>query len=101
MLLGYTLWGGVKEVAAPLLLALGPLLAWYAIEQADVRRRWILPGLSISAFLAVLGAPGAVWLVPTLLPLLLRARDKLGVTPRRSGPRPESAASPSWPPCRC
>ncbi len=78
MLLGYTLWGGVKEVAAALLLALGPLLCWYAIDQADVRRRWILPGLSISAFLAVLGAPGAVWLVPTLVPLLLLARKKLG-----------------------
>jgi hypothetical protein len=78
MLLGYTFWGGVKEVAAALLLALGPLLCWYAIEQAEVRRRWILPGLSISAFLAVLGAPGAVWLVPTLVPMLLLARDKLG-----------------------
>jgi hypothetical protein len=78
MLLGYTLWGGVKEASAAAILALGPLTAWKAIERSEARWPWLLPGISATAFLAILGFGGAVWVVPTMLPLLLIARGRLG-----------------------
>jgi hypothetical protein len=77
MLLGYSLWGGVKEVAAATLLALGPLLGWQAIVQERARFPWLLPAIPAAAFLTVLGPGGAVWLVPTLLPLLYVAWRRL------------------------
>ena len=78
-LLGYALWGGVKEITAATLLALAPLLAWQAIRrQPEARWPWILPGLVAAAFVAVLGPGGAVWLLPTMLPLLLEARRRIG-----------------------
>jgi hypothetical protein len=82
MLLGYTLWGGVKEVAAAALLALAPMLAWLAIEQVRTARRpWVLPGLVAAAFLAVLGPGGAVWMLATMAPLLVWAWRELGRGP--------------------
>ena len=78
MLLGYTLWGGVKEAAAAAILALGPLTAWRAIQDSEARWPWILPGIAATAFLATLGFGGAVWVVPTMVPLLLVARRRLG-----------------------
>jgi hypothetical protein len=78
MLLGYTLWGGIKEIAAAALLALAPLSAWIAIRRPDSRWPWLLPGLVAAAFLTVLGPLGAVWLVPTMVPLIWVAWQRLG-----------------------
>jgi hypothetical protein len=78
MLLGYALWGGVKEVAAASLLALAPLSAWIAIRRPESRWPWLLPGLVAAAFLTVLGPGGAVWLIPTMGPLIWIAWQRLG-----------------------
>ena len=78
MLLGYTLWGGMKEVTAAVLLALGPLVAWAAIEQRGARWPWVLPGLVAAAFVGVLGPGGAVWILLTMGPLLAEAWRRLG-----------------------
>jgi hypothetical protein len=78
MLLGYSLWGGLKEVAAATLLVLAPLAAWLAIERAAARWAWLLPGLVAAAFLTVLGPLSGVWLVATMVPLLWVAWRKLG-----------------------
>ncbi len=78
MLLGYYLWGGVKEMAAAALIPLGPAL----IARAD-RAGWpataLVPlAVSSAALIAVLGPGGAVWLAPTLLPGLLLVRKAVG-----------------------
>ena len=78
MLLGYSLWGGVKEVAAAELLALAPLAAWLAVRQSDRRWPWLIPGIVAAAFLTVLGVLSAVWLVPTMAPLLVVAWRQFG-----------------------
>jgi len=78
MLLGYSLWGGVKEVAAAELLALAPLAAWLAVRQSERRWPWLIPGIVAAAFLTVLGVLSAVWLIPTMAPLLLVAWRRLG-----------------------
>jgi len=78
MLLGYSLWGGLKEVAAATLLVLAPLAAWLAIERVEGRWSWLLPGLVAAAFLTVLGPLSGVWLVATMVPLLWLAWQKLG-----------------------
>jgi hypothetical protein len=67
ILYGYALWGGIKEVAGALLLALiGGLLPW----TLDLKRgaRAVLPlAAACAALVCVLSLPGAVWLVPPLL----------------------------------
>jgi hypothetical protein len=66
LLYGYSLWGGIKELAAAFLLPLLAILAGTAIGTADRRRT--LGGLAVvSAALAVTLGPGAIaWLVPAL-----------------------------------
>jgi hypothetical protein len=71
LLVGYYLWGGVKEIVVSPLLALGPALAVYGVRSAWPRPIWIAFGVQIAAFIAVFGPGGAVWLVPTLLPALV------------------------------
>jgi len=78
MLLGYSLWGGLKEVAAATLLCLAPIAAWLAIRQVRARAPWLFPGLAAAAFLSVLAPPGAVWIVATMGPLLWVAWRWLG-----------------------
>jgi hypothetical protein len=81
MLIGYTLWGGVKESAAAALLALAPLAAWLAVERTDsteARWLWVIPGISATALIATLGPSGAVWVVPTMAPLLFEAWRRFG-----------------------
>jgi hypothetical protein len=78
MLLGYSLWGGLKEVGAATLLVLAPLSAWLAISRRDSRWPWLLPGLVAAAFLTVLGPLSGVWLVATMGPLLWIAWRSLG-----------------------
>jgi hypothetical protein len=67
LLYGYALWGGIKELAGALLLALiGALIPW-TLEQ-ERRPRAVLPLAAVcAALVCVLSLPGAVWLVPPLL----------------------------------
>jgi len=79
LLVGYSLWGGVKEVAGAMLVAavaaLAPLPSW--------REDWHLGAtvplaLAAAALLGTLSVGAAVWLVPLLVPVLLVAARGLG-----------------------
>jgi hypothetical protein len=67
ILYGYALWGGIKELAGALLLALiGALVPW-TLER-DRGPRAVLPLAAVcAAVVCVLSLPGAFWLVPPLL----------------------------------
>jgi hypothetical protein len=67
ILYGYALWGGIKELAGALLLALiGALLPWTLDRKRGARA--VLPlAAACAALVCVLSLPGAVWLVPPLL----------------------------------
>jgi hypothetical protein len=60
----------VKELWAAALLPLGPALAGYAARLEWPRQIWVPIAVSAAALIAVLGAGGGVWLLPTLLPAL-------------------------------
>jgi len=67
ILYGYVLWGGLKEVAGALLLALiGALLPWTLEPERGPRAALPLAAAS-AAVVCVLSLPGAFWLVPPLL----------------------------------
>jgi hypothetical protein len=71
LLLGYYLWGGVKELVMAALLPLGPLLAGSADTAGWPRRAFLGIALTIAAIFAVLGPGGALWAVPPLVPALV------------------------------
>ena len=67
LLYGYALWGGIKEVAGALLLALiGALLPW-TLEQERGPRAALPLAAASAAVVCVLSLPGALWLVPPLV----------------------------------
>ncbi len=67
ILYGYALWGGIKEVAGALLLALiGTLLPW-TLERERGPRAALPLAAACAAVVCVLSLPGAFWLVPPLL----------------------------------
>ncbi len=73
LLLGYYLWGGVKELVMAVLLPLGPLLAAGASREDWPGRAWVALSLAVAAIVMVLGPGGAIWAVPTLVPALVVA----------------------------
>jgi hypothetical protein len=81
LLFGYYLWGGVKEIATALLLALLAALIPAAVARERLLWRQALPlALAASATLAVLTAAGAgLWLLPML------ALGALALAVRRGG----------------
>lgn len=79
LLVGYYLWGGVKELVVAALLPLGPLLAGCAAGAGWPRRAWMPLGLAVAAMVVVLGPGGAVWVVPTLLPAAVAVLRGQGV----------------------
>ncbi len=68
LLLGYYLWGGVKELVMVALLPLAPLLAASTIDTDRRRFAWAPLGVAITAAIVVLGPGGAIWVVPALVP---------------------------------
>jgi hypothetical protein len=73
LLFGYSLWGGIKEVSAALMIAL--LAATAPTARADWARpgRLLIVAVAGAALVGVLGAGGAVWLVTILVPAGLLA----------------------------
>ena len=67
LLYGYALWGGIKELAGALLLALiAALLPWTLAPKRGPRA--VLPlAAACATLVCVLSLPGAVWLVAPLL----------------------------------
>ena len=67
ILYGYALWGGIKELAGALLLALiGALVPW-TLERGRGARAVLPLAAACAAVVCVLSLPGAFWLVPPLL----------------------------------
>ncbi|HSR95399.1 MAG TPA: hypothetical protein VLK56_11090 [Solirubrobacterales bacterium] len=81
LLLGYALWGGVKEVCAAAFVALAAGLASAAVRAGATRREAALLALPAAALVGVLSLGGTIWLVPMLAVCALLAW-------RRFGPRP-------------
>jgi hypothetical protein len=66
ILFGYYLWGGVKEMVSAMLLALLAALAPSALEGWRSWRMAFPAGIVAASMLGLLGAPGAIWLLPML-----------------------------------
>ena len=67
ILYGYALWGGIKELAGALLLALiGALVPW-TLAQGRGPRAALPLAAACATLVCVLSLPGAVWLVPPLV----------------------------------
>jgi hypothetical protein len=84
LLYGYALWGGVKELAAAMLV---PLAAAFfpGVLRGGGRWRIGLPvAVSAAALVGVLSVGGAVWLVPLLLAGLLPSGRRKGSVARIS-----------------
>ncbi len=84
LLVGYVQWGGIKEVAAAMLVALAAALA-VRFARSRARRplgadlRAAVPlALACAALLAVLSAGGVIWLLPVLMLSLLIAWRRAG-----------------------
>jgi hypothetical protein len=76
LLFGYALWGGIKEVAAALIIALVAATAISLISEWSSLRRLLPLAIAAAALLATLGAGGAVWLATILIPAaILAARE--------------------------
>ena len=78
LLVGYYLWGGVKELVTAALLPLAPLLAACAAGTNWPRYAWVPLGVAAAAMIAVLGPGGAVWVVPALLPAAIAVLRRSG-----------------------
>jgi hypothetical protein len=66
LLFGYSLWGGIKEVAVGLVLALLGASAPAAAAGRDGWRGAIPAAVAAAALLAMVGSGGLVWVVPIL-----------------------------------
>src|SRR5436190_2683675 len=80
LLFGYTMWGGVKELATAWLVALLAALLC-PVVRAPSPRMLVAPALVVAATLGALSYAGGVWLAPLLLAALV------GLV-RRAGRRP-------------
>ncbi len=88
LLVGYYLWGGVKEIVVAAVLPLGPLLAGRAAAAGWPRLAWAPLGIGVAALIVVLGPGGVLWAVPVLIPAAIAVL-------RRDGPR--RALRIAWP----
>jgi hypothetical protein len=67
---GYAMWGGLKEVAAAVLIALVAALVPSLLDRGDALRAVIPLAAATAATFDVLTVGGAIWLAPILLPAL-------------------------------
>ncbi|MFL5870073.1 MAG: hypothetical protein ACJ75R_03270 [Solirubrobacterales bacterium] len=76
LLVGYYLWGGLKEIAAAALIAATAALAVRAVAAPRRPERLFAPAIAAAALVGVLSAGAVLWLLPILLPAaaLLGAR---------------------------
>lgn len=81
LLIGYSLWGGVKEIAAAAFIALAAALAPAAVRCGAAHWDAVLLVLPAAALVGVLSAGGMVWLLPMLALLALVAWRCLGFRP--------------------
>ena len=78
LLYGYSLWGGVKEVAAAAFVALAVALAPAAVRRG-ARPRDVAPlALAAGALVGVLSLGGLIWLAPMLVVLAVLAVRRFG-----------------------
>jgi hypothetical protein len=77
LLLGYALWGGIKEVTAAPLIALAVALAPVALGKGGGRAALPL-AVAAGALLLSLSPGGLIWLAPMLLVLAAIALRRLG-----------------------
>ncbi|HUH80178.1 MAG TPA: hypothetical protein VLZ06_02530 [Solirubrobacteraceae bacterium] len=87
LLYGYSLWGGIKELTAAFLLALGATLAAALLRERPPSWRALIPlALAAGALIQTLGVGAAGWIAAALLALaagwLVRRR---GARERRAG----------------
>ena len=83
LLYGYSLWGGIKEMTAAFLLALGAALATVLLTERPASWRALIPlAVAAGALIQTLGVGAAGWVVPALLAVavawLWRARRAHG-----------------------
>ncbi len=68
LLYGYSLWGGIKELTASFLLALGVALAAAALPRRPSRWRELLPlAVAAGALIQTLGPGAGGWVAPALV----------------------------------
>jgi hypothetical protein len=83
LLLGYAMWGGVKEVAAAYLVALVAALAPLALRPGpEGVRAAAAIAVAAAALLGTLSPGALLWLLPLLLPVAVALARRLG--PRAS-----------------
>ena len=71
LLYGYSLWGGIKEMTAAFLLALGAALAAALLARRPAGWRELIPlAVAAGALIQTLGAGAAGWVAPALLCLV-------------------------------
>ncbi|MGA2321922.1 MAG: hypothetical protein ABSG95_14500 [Solirubrobacteraceae bacterium] len=67
LLYGYSLWGGIKELTAAFLLALGVALAAVIVPRRPARPRELLPlAVAAGALIQTLGVGAGGWVAPAL-----------------------------------
>jgi hypothetical protein len=79
LLVGYSLWGGVKEVAGAMLVALVAALALLPLRRDARGVAAAAPlALAVAALLGTLSVGAGVWLVPLLAPVAVASARSLG-----------------------
>lgn len=78
LLFGYALWGGVKEVAAAVFLALAAALAPAVVREGASRRAVVPLALAAAALVGVLSPGGVLWVGPMLAVLAVLAHQRFG-----------------------
>jgi hypothetical protein len=81
LLVGYYLWGGIKEVAGAALVATVACLAGAAIRDRLDPRTLVPLAIVCAALIGVLSGGGAIWLAPILAAVLVAGAWSLGAVP--------------------
>lgn len=79
LLVGYALWGGVKEMGAAALIALAAALGPMAVREGARLREALPLAIAGAALLGVLSPGGTIWLAPMLAVLAFIALRRFGM----------------------